>query len=88
MKVKALDKEWEVKDVSYKERRKLYELNVKAFWKGEVDPDVYYSVLEKVAEISGLSDDDLKDLPMVEIDQLLQAVLSAYLGMEKNVNGD
>lgn len=88
MKIKALDRDWEVKDVSYSERRKLYQMNVKAFWKGDVDPDKYYDVLEKVAEISGLKEKDFEDLSMVEIDQLLQVVLTNYLGLEKNEDGD
>ena len=88
MKIKALDRDWEIKDVSYSERRKLYQMNVKAFWKGDVDPDEYYEVLGKVAEISGLKEKDFEELSMVEIDQLLQVVLTNYLGLEKNEDGD
>tara|TARA_R100000808_G_C2082639_1_gene105969 strand:+ start:363 stop:629 length:267 start_codon:yes stop_codon:yes gene_type:complete len=88
MKIKALKKDWEIKDVSYKDRRELYQLNVKAFWDGKVDPDPYYEVLEKVFELSGLTEKDVEDLPMPEVDQLLQAILGAYLGLEKNADGD
>ncbi len=88
MKVKAVNKVWEIKEATYKQRREIYRLNVKAFWDGKVDPDQYYEVLEKCAEIAGLKDKDLKDLSMAEVDQLLQAVLSSYLGLEKNVDGD
>ena len=49
-------RKFDVKDISYKERRELYIVNVKAFWKDEVNPDKYYEVLEKCAEISGLED--------------------------------
>ena len=88
MKVKALDKEYQVKDITYKERRGLHRLNAKAFWDGKINPDNYYDVLEKVAEISGLTEKDFKDLSMVEVDQLLQAILTSYLGLEKKVDGD
>ncbi len=88
MKIKALDRNWNVNDITYSERRKIYQMNVKAFWKGEVDPDEYYKVLEKVAEISGLKEKDFEKLSMTEVDQLLQAVLTNYLGLEKNEDGD
>jgi len=74
MKVKAIDKEWEINEATYKQRREIYRLNVKAFWDGKVDPDRYYEVLEKCAEVAGLKEKDLKDLSMVEVDKLLQAV--------------
>lgn len=88
MKVKALGKEYQVKDITYKERRDLHRLNAKAFWDGKVNPDNYYDVLEKVAEISGLGEDDFKSLSMTEIDQILQEVFTQYMGLEKNADGD
>ena len=88
MKVKALGKEYQVKDITYKERRDLHRLNAKAFWDGKVNPDNYYDVLEKVAEISGWGEDDFKGLSMTEIDQILQEVFTQYMGLEKNADGD
>ena len=88
MKVKALGKEYQVKDITDKERRDLHRLNAKAFWDGKVNPDNYYDVLEKVAEISGLGEDDFKGLSMTEIDQILQEVFTQYMGLEKNADGD
>ena len=88
MKVKALGEEYQVKDNTYKERRDLHRLNAKAFWDGKINPDNYYDVLEKVAEISGLGEKDFKDLSMVEIDQVLQEVFTQYMGLEKNADGD
>ena len=35
-----------------------------------------------------LKEEDFKDLSMMQIDQLLQAILSSYLGLEKKVSGD
>ena len=88
MKVKALGEEYQVKDITYKERRDLHRLNAKAFWDGKINPDSYYDVLEKVAEISGLGEEDFKDLSMVEVDQVLQQVFTDYMGLEKNADGD
>ena len=45
MKVKAIDKEWEINEATYKQRREIYRLNVKAFWDGKVDPDRYLSLI-------------------------------------------
>jgi|TARA_R110000823_G_scaffold264023_3_gene384248 hypothetical protein len=88
MKIKALGKQFQVKDISYKQRRSLHRLNAKAFWDGKIDPESYYDVLEKVSEISGLTEKDFKGLSMVEIDQVLQEVFTEYIGLEKNVDGD
>ena len=40
--IKALGKEYNVKDITYKERRELHRLNAKTFWDGKVDPENYY----------------------------------------------
>ena len=88
MKIELGKRNFDIKDISYKERRELYIVNVKAFWNNEVNPDKYYEVLEKCAEISGLNDMDLEGLSMPEIDQLLQKILTAYLGLEKKPEGD
>jgi hypothetical protein len=88
MKVKAIGRDWDINDATYKQRRHIYRINVKAFWDGKVDPDQYYEVLEKCAEVSGLKEKDFKDLSMVEVDQLLQSILTSYLGLEKKVDGD
>lgn len=88
MKIKALKKSWDIEDISYKDRREIYQLNVKAFWDGSIDPDKYYEVLEKTFDMSGLTEKDVKSLSMPEVDQLLQSILTAYLGLEKNVDGD
>lgn len=88
MKIKALGKQFQVKDISYKQRRDLHRLNAKAFWDGKIDPESYYDVLEKVSEIAGLTEKDFKGLSMVEIDQVLQEVFTEYIGLEKNVDWD
>ena len=59
--VKALGKEWDVNDCTYKQRRELHALNAKVWWDGQ-DVDAYYKLLDKVSNIAGLGEDDFKDL--------------------------
>ena len=82
------DKEWEVKDINYKERRELWHLSLSSFAGTEVVHDKYFKMISKVEEISGLSEKDFvhKDkslLSMAEIDLLLQEVFASYMGTEK-----
>ena len=88
MEIKALGKKYKIKEITYKERRELHRLNAKAFWDGKINPDNYYDVLEKTAEISGLWEKDFKGLTMIEIDQVLQQIFTQYMGLEKKEDGD
>ena len=81
--VKLDKKEYDVKDCTYKQRRKLHKLNALVWWGGEIDVEKYYDLLEVVQDISGLTESDLKGLEMSQIDQVLQAVFVNYLGLEK-----
>ena len=88
MKVKMLKKEWEVKDINYKERRELWQLSLGSFVNSEVVQDKYFEMINKVEELSGLQEKDYikKDkslLTMAEIDLLLQEVFASYMSMEK-----
>jgi len=85
--VKALGKEWDVNDCTYKQRRELHALNAKVWWDGQ-DVDAYYKLLEKVSDIAGLSEDDFKDISMADIDQVLQAIFIDYLGLSKKAAGE
>ena len=88
MKVKMFKKEWEVKDINYKERRELWQLSLGSFVGSEVVQDKYFEMINKVEELSGLQEKDYikKDkslLTMAEIDLLLQEVFASYMSMEK-----
>tara|TARA_B100001939_G_scaffold130285_1_gene113077 strand:+ start:713 stop:979 length:267 start_codon:yes stop_codon:yes gene_type:complete len=86
--IKALGKEYNIKEITYKERRELHRLNAKAFWDGKINPDNYYDVLERVAEIAGVGETELNGLSMTEVDQVLQTIFKEYMGLEKKDNGD
>ena len=88
MKVKMFDKEWEVKDINYKEKRELWQLSLSSFAKSEVVQEKYFNMINKVEELSGLSEKDYihkneNPLTMAEIDLLLQEVFASYMGTEK-----
>jgi len=86
MKVKMFDKEWEVKNPTYKEKRELWKLNTMTFVGEELNQDKYFELLERVEEISGLNPEDYvnKDdekLGMNNIDSLLQQIFLSYMGL-------
>ena len=88
MKVKMFDKEWEVKDINYKEKRELWQLSLSSFAGSEVVQEKYFNMINKVEELSGLSEKDYVHndkslLTMAEIDLLLQEVFASYMGTEK-----
>jgi len=85
--VKVDKKEYDVKDCTYKQRRKLHKLNALVWWGGEMDVEKYYDLLEQVQDISGLTESDLKGLEMSQVDQVLQSVFVNYLGLEKKELG-
>ena len=86
--VEALDKEWNVNDCTYKQRRELHALNAKVWWEGKQDVGAYYELLDKVSEIAGLGENDLEDMRMSDIDIVLQTIFIDYLGLSKKAIGD
>ena len=76
-------KEWEVKSITYKEKRELWQLSLNAFKDGTTDQEAYFVLLNKVEDISGLKEKDLEKLSMADIDALLQEIYSQYMGLEK-----
>ena len=85
--VEALDKEWNVNDCTYKQRRELHALNAKVWWEGKQDVGAYYELLDKVSEIAGLGENDFEDMRMSDIDIVLQTIFIDYLGLSKKATG-
>ena len=86
MKVTMFDKEWNVKNIKYGEKRQLWKLSVLAFDDGKANQEKYYDLLSQVEEVSGLTEkdyvkDDKSKLSMAEIDLLLQEIFSSYMGL-------
>ena len=86
--VEALDKEWNVNDCTYKQRRELHALNAKVWWEGKQDVGAYYELLDKVSEIAGLGENDFEDMRMSDIDIVLLTIFIDYLGLSKKAIGD
>ena len=85
MKVKMFNKEWEVNNPTYKEKRELWKLNATTFDGENVNQDNYFKLLDKVEEISGLQPEDYVNqkgdpLNMANIDSLLQKIFLSYIG--------
>ena len=88
MKVKMFDKEWEVKNPTYKEKRELWKLNTMTFVSDKINQDKYFELLDKVEEISGLQPEDYINkkgdaLNMANIDSLLQQIFLSYIGQSE-----
>ena len=85
--VEALDKEWNVNDCTYKQRRELHALNAKVWWEGKQDVGAYYELFDKVSEIAGLGENDFEGMEMIDIDVVLQSILFEFLGLSKKATG-
>lgn len=82
------DKEWEVKNPTYKEKRELWKLNTMTFVGDKINQDKYFELLDKVEEISGLQPEDYINkkgdaLNMANIDSLLQQIFLSYIGQSE-----
>lgn len=90
MKVKMFNKEWEVKNPTYKEKRELWKLNTMTFDGDKINQNNYFALLERAEEITGLTPEDYTDkegkaLDMSSIDSLLQNIFLHYVGYSKKV---
>ena len=83
MKVKLFDKEWEVNPITYKQKRELWQLSLNAFREEKENEDDYFKLINKVEELSGLTEKDMDSLSMAQIDLLLQQIFTDYMGLEK-----
>ena len=83
MKIEMFDKEWEVKPLTYREKRELWLMSLKAFPDGEINQDKYFDLMLKVEKMSGLKEKDLEQLNMGDVDLLLQEIYQQYMGIEK-----
>ena len=86
--IKALEKEWDINDCTYKERREIHAKNAKVWWNDNQDIEAYYDLLERVSDIAGFKEKDFEGLDMVQIDLILQTVFMEYLGLSKKTVGD
>ncbi len=83
MKVKLFDKEWNVNSITYKQKRELWQLSLVAFKDDKTNEDDYFKLINRVEELSGLTEKDLESISMGQIDLLMQQIFTDYMGLEK-----
>ncbi|MFQ6609316.1 MAG: hypothetical protein ACE5D7_00810 [Fidelibacterota bacterium] len=89
--MKSLGKEWKVNPITFKQKRKLQELNTGRFDVSIVDGkqeiklnnDRYYSLLDYVLEIGFDDYSELEKLSAGEVDEVLNDLVNHYLTVEK-----
>jgi|TARA_Y100001978_G_C23546965_1_gene362579 hypothetical protein len=83
MKVKMFDKEWEVNPITYKQKRELWQLSLNAFRDDKENQDDYFKLINRVEELSGITEKEVSSLSMAQVDLLLQQIFTDYMGLEK-----
>ena len=83
MKVKMFDKEWDISSITYKQKRELWQLSLNAFRDDKDNQDDYFKLINRVEELSGVTEKDLESISMAQVDLLLQQIFTEYIGLEK-----
>ena len=77
------DKEWEVNPITYKQKRELWQLSLNAFRDDKENQDDYFKLINRVEELSGITEKEINSLSMAQVDLLLQQIFTDYMGLEK-----
>jgi hypothetical protein len=83
MKVKMFNKEWDISPITYKQKRELWQLSLNAFRDDKDNQDDYFKLINRVEELSGVTEKDLESISMAKVDLLLQQIFTEYMGLEK-----
>ena len=83
MKVKMFDKEWDISSITYKQKRELWQLSLNAFRDDKENQDDYFKLINRVEELSGITEKEVSSLSMAQVDLLLQQIFTEYMGLEK-----
>ncbi|MGYP001381551997 len=83
MKVKMFDKEWDINSITYKQKRELWQLSLNAFRDDKENQDDYFKLINRVEELSGITEKEVSSLSMAQVDLLLQQIFTDYMGLEK-----
>ena len=83
MKVKMFDKEWDISSITYKQKRELWQLSLNAFRDDKENQDDYFKLINRVEELSGITEKEVSSLSMAQVDLLLQQIFTDYMGLEK-----
>tara|TARA_S200002703_G_scaffold89660_1_gene77321 strand:- start:2088 stop:2336 length:249 start_codon:yes stop_codon:yes gene_type:complete len=77
------DKEWDISSITYKQKRELWQLSLNAFRDDKDNQDDYFKLINRVEELSGVTEKDLESISMAQVDLLLQQIFTEYMGLEK-----
>lgn len=77
------NKEWDISPITYKQKRELWQLSLNAFRDDKDNQDDYFKLINRVEELSGVTEKDLESISMAKVDLLLQQIFTEYMGLEK-----
>jgi len=96
--IKAVDREWEINEITLKEKRMLKRLSArfaseisKQDGEGMSDGSLesFQDILDETLRMSGLEKiKEAHDLSTIDLDDLLQSVFEEYLGIDPSTSGD
>jgi|TARA_Y100000310_G_scaffold339763_1_gene433486 hypothetical protein len=90
--IKAVERDWEINDITLKEKRYLQRLSGR-FASQKPDSsgaiEAYQDILDEVLKMSGLEEmKDAHSLAVPDLDSLLQTIFENYLGINPSTSGD
>jgi len=82
--IKTPHGEFDIRPITFGERRELHRLEMKVFWNDEIERDAYFDLLNWCMD-KAFQDPEktLKDLDDAQIDEVLNAVYLEYKGLTK-----
>ena len=82
--IKTPHGEFDIRPITFGERRELHRLEMKVFWDEEIERDAYFDLLSWCMDKAFQNPEEiLKDLDDAQIDEVLNAVYLEYKGLTK-----
>jgi len=82
--IKTPHGEFDIRPITFGERRELHRLEMKVFWDDEIERDAYFDLLNWCMEKAFQNPEEtLKTLDDAQIDEVLNAVYLEYKGLTK-----
>ena len=77
------DKECSISYSTDNPTRELWQLTLTSFIDDKDNQDDYFKLINRVEELSGVTEKDLESISMAQVDLLLQQIFTEYMGLEK-----
>ena len=85
--VKTKHGTFEVRSITFGERRELHRLEMKTFWDESLDQDAYFDLLNWIMKKAFVNpEESLKKFNDAEIDEILNEIYLHYKGLSKKKN--